>query len=189
MDVEGWHLLCCSRPVPLSLADTWTMPLASMSKVTSIWGTPRGAGGIPTSVNWPSNLLSNAISLSPWQTLISTCVCPSAAVENTCRRWTVIMWSLCAHIHEQQSWHAAKHTWLFLVGMVVFLLMSFVKTPPRVSIPSERGVTSKSNTSVTSPARTPPWMAAPIATASSGLTDLLGARPNSSWTVCWTCRE
>lgn len=42
------HLLCCSRPVPLSLADTWTIPLASMSKVTSIWGTPRGAGGIPT---------------------------------------------------------------------------------------------------------------------------------------------
>lgn len=32
----------------LSLADTWTMPLASMSKVTSIWGTPRGAGGMPT---------------------------------------------------------------------------------------------------------------------------------------------
>ena len=30
-------------PVPRSLADTLTMPLASMSKVTSIWGTPRGA--------------------------------------------------------------------------------------------------------------------------------------------------
>ena len=42
------HLLCCSLPVPLSLADTLTMPLASMSKVTSTWGTPRGAGGIPT---------------------------------------------------------------------------------------------------------------------------------------------
>lgn len=42
------YLLCCSRPVPLSLAETWTIPLASMSKVTSIWGTPRGAGGMPT---------------------------------------------------------------------------------------------------------------------------------------------
>jgi hypothetical protein len=31
-------------------------------------------------------------------------------------------------------------TWDFLVGMVVFLLMSLVNTPPRVSIPSERGV-------------------------------------------------
>lgn len=59
------------------------MPLASMSKVTSIWGTPRGAGGIPTRVNWPSTLLSAAISLSPWHTLISTWVCPSAAVEKT----------------------------------------------------------------------------------------------------------
>ena len=32
----------------LSLADTWTMPLASMSKVTSICGMPRAAGGMPT---------------------------------------------------------------------------------------------------------------------------------------------
>ena len=35
----------CSAPVPLSLAETCTIPLASISKVTSIWGTPRGAGG------------------------------------------------------------------------------------------------------------------------------------------------
>ena len=41
-------LLCCSLPVPLSLADTLTIPLASISNVTSTWGTPRGAGGIPT---------------------------------------------------------------------------------------------------------------------------------------------
>ena len=40
--------LCCSLPVPLSLADTLTMPLASMSNETSICGTPLGAGGIPT---------------------------------------------------------------------------------------------------------------------------------------------
>ena len=32
----------------LSRAFTLTMPLASMSKVTSIWGMPRGAGGMPT---------------------------------------------------------------------------------------------------------------------------------------------
>ena len=29
-------VICCSFPVPRSLADTFTMPLASMSKVTSI---------------------------------------------------------------------------------------------------------------------------------------------------------
>src|SRR6266513_2264178 len=34
----------CCLPVPRSLADTFTMPLASMSKVTSTCGTPRGAG-------------------------------------------------------------------------------------------------------------------------------------------------
>ena len=37
--------ICCSLLVALSLAVTLTMPLASMSKVTSICGTPRGAGG------------------------------------------------------------------------------------------------------------------------------------------------
>ena len=43
----------CSLPVPKSLAETWTMPLASMSKVTSTWGMPRGAGGMPTRSNRP----------------------------------------------------------------------------------------------------------------------------------------
>lgn len=99
------------------------------------------------------------------------------------------MWHCRSHGASLRLWDCspALNTWLFLVGIVVFLLMSLVKTPPRVSIPSDSGVTSKSSTSVTSPARTPPWMAAPIATASSGFTDLLGARPNRSWTVCWTC--
>jgi len=34
------------------------IPLASRSKVTSICGTPRGAGGIPVSSNLPRRLLS-----------------------------------------------------------------------------------------------------------------------------------
>ena len=38
---------------------------------------------IQTNWNWPRSLLSRAISRSPWCTLISTCVWPSAAVENT----------------------------------------------------------------------------------------------------------
>ncbi|RNA39294.1 hypothetical protein BpHYR1_005079 [Brachionus plicatilis] len=40
--------------VDLSMADTFKIPLASMSNVTSIWGTPRGAGGIPDSSNLPN---------------------------------------------------------------------------------------------------------------------------------------
>lgn len=40
-----------SFPVALSLAETWTIPLASISNVTSIYGTPLGAGGIPDKSN------------------------------------------------------------------------------------------------------------------------------------------
>ncbi len=47
----------CSRPVPRSLADTLTMPLASMSNVTSICGMPRGAGGRPVRSKLPSSWL------------------------------------------------------------------------------------------------------------------------------------
>src|ERR1700748_2044570 len=51
----------CSLPVPLSWAVTAMIPLASMSKVTSIWGMPRGAGGMPVSWNLPRLLLSLAL--------------------------------------------------------------------------------------------------------------------------------
>lgn len=43
----------CSFPVPLSFAVTCRIPLASMSKITSICGTPRGAGGIPSRLKVP----------------------------------------------------------------------------------------------------------------------------------------
>jgi len=33
------------------LAETWTIPLASISNETSIYGTPLGAGGIPLKSN------------------------------------------------------------------------------------------------------------------------------------------
>src|SRR5581483_8191279 len=38
----------------LSFAVTFRMPLASISNVTSICGTPRGAGGMPLSLNFAS---------------------------------------------------------------------------------------------------------------------------------------
>ena len=47
--VEPEIVIFCSWPVPRSFADTLTMPLASMSKVTSICGMPRGAAGMPVS--------------------------------------------------------------------------------------------------------------------------------------------
>ena len=39
----------------LSWADTFTMPMASMSRVASIRGTPRGAGGIPSRRSLPKS--------------------------------------------------------------------------------------------------------------------------------------
>ena len=44
-------VIFCSAPVPRSFAETLTMPLASMSNVTSTCGTPRGAGAMPVRSN------------------------------------------------------------------------------------------------------------------------------------------
>ena len=68
--------------------------------------------------------------------------------------------------------------------MVVFLSINLVETLPNVSIPKESGVTSSSNISSTSPDKTPPWIAAPNATTSSGFTLLLGSFPKISFTFC-----
>ncbi|PRD30772.1 UNVERIFIED_CONTAM: hypothetical protein NCL1_25390 [Trichonephila clavipes] len=59
-------------PELLSIAETFKIPLASISNVTSIWGTPLGAGGIPESWNLPSRWLSFVIARSPSYTWIST---------------------------------------------------------------------------------------------------------------------
>jgi len=40
--------------------------------------------------------------------------------------------------------------------MVVFLGIILVITPPKVSIPKDKGVTSNNNKSLTSPFKTPP---------------------------------
>ena len=47
-------------------------------------------------------------------------------------------------------------------------------------------VTSRRTTSFTSPEITPPWIAAPIATTSSGFTDLFGSLPVSALTASTT---
>ena len=73
--------------------------------------------------------------------------------------------------------------WLFLVGMVVFLSMILVITPPMVSTPKERGVTSSSSKPSTSPPSTPAWIAAPMATHSSGLMPLNGSLPVNFFTA------
>ena len=148
--------MLCSFPVFLSSALTWRMPLTSIRKVHSIWGTPRGAGRRPTRWNRPRVALSPAICRSPCRTWMSTCDWPSAAVEKI---------SVCS------------------VGMVELRLIITVITSPSVSTPKDSGVTSKRTTSLTSPAKTPPWMAAPSATTSSGFTVLSGALPKIASTM------
>ena len=74
---------------------------------------------------------------------------------------------------------AVENTSDFLVGIVVFASINLVKTEPIVSIPNESGVTSNKRTSFTSPVKTPPWIAAPIATTSSGFTPLDGFLPKN----------
>ena len=97
-------------------------------------------------------MLSLAIGRSPCNTRISTAGWLSAAVEKICD---------------------------LLVGIVVLRGINTVITPPIVSIPNDNGVTSSNNTSFTSPEITPPWIEAPIATASSGFTEWLGSFPNA----------
>ena len=70
---------------------------------------------------------------------------------------------------------AVENVFFFDVGIVVFLSIIFVITEPRVSIPNERGVTSRSRRSLTSPPRTPACIAAPMETHSSGLISLEGS--------------
>ena len=135
------------------------MPFASMSKVTSICGSPRRAGAIPSSLKFPNNLLSANILRSPWQIWMSTAGWLSAAVEKICD---------------------------FFAGMVVFRSIMPVAIPPMVSMERVSGLTSRSSTSLTSPRRTPPWIAAPMATTSSGLTPWCGVCPASSRAISTT---
>ena len=67
----------------------------------------------------------------------------------------------------------------FFVGIVVFASINFVNTPPIVSIPNDSGVTSSKRTSFTSPVKTPPCIAAPTATTSSGFTPFEGFFPKN----------
>ena len=129
-------VIFCSRPVPLSLADTCTTPLASMSKVTSICGTPRGAGGMPSRWNLPSVLLYWAISRSPCSTWISTL----GWLSDGGREDLALAGRDGGVALDQLGEHAAE----------------------RLDAQARAGVTSSSSTSLTSPESTPAWIAAPM---------------------------
>ena len=69
----------------------------------------------------------------------------------------------------------------FLAGIVEFLGINAVITPPAVSIPNVNGATSSNNTSSVAfppvPVKMAACTAAPYATASSGLMDLFNSLP------------
>jgi len=61
----------------LSTAVTVNIEFSSISKVTSICGTPFGAGAMPVRSNFPRLWLSFVRALSPSKTYIETMVCES----------------------------------------------------------------------------------------------------------------
>src|SRR3972149_5098467 len=130
--------------------------VADLDLLPALGGPPRGAGGIPPRWNFPSVRLSRAMGRSPCSTWTSTDSWLSAAVVKVS---------------------------VFFVGMVVLRSMSLVITAPRVSMPSDSGVTSSSTTSLTSPVSTAAWMAAPTPTTSSGFTPLCGSFPKRAFTI------
>merc|ERR1719486_797412 len=84
-----------------------------------------------------------------------------------------------------------EKVWDFFAGTVVLRLMRAVMTPPAVSRPRDRGVTSKRSKSdsfseESEPDKMAACTVAPYATASSGLMDLQGSLPlkksaNNDW--------
>ena len=78
----------------------------------------------------------------------------------------------------------------FFVGITVLREMRVDITPPTVSMPRLRGLTSNRTMELSPqspPDRMQAWTAAPYATASSGLTPLEGSLPlKNSLTSCWT---
>ena len=129
------------------------MPLASIWNCTCTRGMPAGMGGIPRSLNLASDRLSATSSRSPWSTWMSTAVWLSTNVVNIS---------------------------LPVAGIVELRMMIFDVTPPIVSMPSERGVTSSSSMSRLPVIRMSACTAAPSATTSSGFSSLCGVRPNNS---------
>merc|ERR1711963_42623 len=141
-------------PPAFSTAETFKIPFASMSNVTSICGVPRGAGGIPVRLNCPKRWLCWVIGRSPSNTWIVTAGWLSAYVVNV---------------------------WVCFAGIVVFRLIKVVITPPAVSMPRDKGETSSNSRSLTaslvSPVNIAACTAAPYATASSGLILLFNSLP------------
>ena len=96
--------------------------------------------------------------------------------------------SPCRTCTSTRVWLSATvvNTRLLRVGIVLFRSMSGVNVPSFVSMPRVCGVTSRRTRSLTSPWMIPVWMAAPMATPSSGFTARLGSLPKTFRTISVT---
>ena len=153
---DGLTVTAASTPEVSSRADTASRPSASTWNVTRMRAAPAAIGGIPRSSKRASERQSLMRSRSPCTTWIAIAVWPSLKVVNSCARDT---------------------------GIVELRGTIFSASPPIVSRPSESGITSSSSQSSPAarlPARTLAWIAAPSATAWSGLRLVSGGAPKSS---------
>src|SRR5207253_10870523 len=99
-------------PVPKSLAVTLSIPLASMSKVTSICGTPIGAGGIPVRLTFPAKCCHR-----PWLSLLGEHgLLPLSESLRRSRRLDCVLWESSCYVLESLS---RLHLWSQLLGIAV----------------------------------------------------------------------
>ena len=141
-------VMLCSLPVPRSLADTWTMPFAVDVELNLNLRHAAGRG-------------SDAGQLEAAQRLIVGSHLALALQHVNLNSWS----------GRRQRWRRSA---TFRSGWRCCGRSDWVNTPPIVSMPRLSGVTSIRTTSLTSPPITPPCMAAPTATHSSGLMPLEG---------------
>jgi len=117
---EGLTVTEASIPEVLSFAETESSPSASTWKLTRTRAAPATIGGMPFSSKRASERQSDTSSRSPCTTWKLIPLCPSLKVVNSCAR---------------------------AAGMVVLRGMIFSVSPPKVSMPSESGITSSSSQS------------------------------------------
>mmetsp|Transcript_21951 Transcript_21951/g.86055 ORF Transcript_21951/g.86055 Transcript_21951/m.86055 type:complete len:292 (+) Transcript_21951:2714-3589(+) len=150
--------MAACTPEVSSSADTLSRPSASTWKLTRMRAAPAAIGGMPRSSKRASERHSLTSSRSPCTTCTASAVCPSLKVVKS---------------------------WALATGMVALRSMTRSTRPPMVSKPSDSGITSSSRISPSAalPASWLAWMAAPIATTSSGFKLVSTSRPNSSLTA------
>ena len=143
--------IACSLPVALSLAETFRIPLASMSNVTSIWGIPRRAERY-LSVELTDTLVLWCHGTFTWITWMVTSVWLSAAVENTS---------------------------LFLQGIVGWSRSVLSSRHPLSQYRESEGDVQQYDITYTTffVSEMAPWIDAPTATTSSGFTPFEGSLP------------